>query len=491
MNSRSQATHKPSVSDIRTKGQVWTPRWVADAMATYLKSALPGTVLDPAVGPGVLLAAVRDASTQRCRTQGFEIDEDVLSDRHSLLGFARTDIDELNLGSFLEAPTVSNADAVIANPPYLRHHSIPPALKKKCKEFADRELGVKIDARAGLHVYFLIKALSHLNVNGRLAFIVPADTFEGVFAENLWNGIAAKYSVDAILTFSKVAAAFPGVDTNATIVFISRREPTPNLLWMQWNGVPDQSLSRRLRQVFDDLDLTQTPDLQIEQVRLADAIKRGLSRDQTVSEVDGVPFVQIASVVRGIATGDNSFFLMTRNQIQERDLSEDFFVRTVARVRDVPSEVLTLDDLEALDLSGRPTFLLSISKTTEITEPLKRYLAIGESTGISGRALVQARSSWYLMERRAPVPILFCYLGRRNQRFILTKCDVQPTTGFLCVYPAQAIHPAKLQMALNHPSTIRELSRVGKSYGDGALKVEPGGLRKLIVPHEALATAGL
>ena len=41
--------------------------------------------------------------------------------------------------------------------------------------------GVILDGRAGFHVYFLIRALTLLEENGRLAFIMPADTCEGKF----------------------------------------------------------------------------------------------------------------------------------------------------------------------------------------------------------------------------------------------------------------------------------------------------------------------
>jgi adenine-specific DNA-methyltransferase len=491
MRSEKQVPAKPTVEDVRTKGQVWTPKWVADAMAAYLVQALPGTVLDPAMGPGVLLAAIRDLGLGKIQTLGYEIDEKVLTKDHGSSTFSCLDVDDLKLVSFLEEPIEEVADAVIANPPYLRHHSIPVKLKAQCQELSERELGVKIDARAGLHIYFLIKALAHLKVGGRLSFLVPADTFEGVFANNLWTGISAKYSLDAILTFNKSVAAFPGVDTNAAIVFVSRNKPSNELLWMQWNGSPDSTLSIALQEVFQNHEFLQHDDLQIECVQVEEAIKRGLSRDQIIDEVEGIPFGQLATTMRGIATGDNSFFLMTRDQIKSNGLSEDLFVRTVARVRDVQNEYLSSDDLEELDSSGRPTFLLSIEKTTKISNELRQYLAIGEESGLPNRALVKARSLWYLMEKRKPVPLLFCYLGRRNQRFILAECDVRPTTGFLCVYPLDGIDPVKLHAALNHESTIQALARVGKSYGDGALKVEPGGLRKLIVPLEALTSAGL
>jgi hypothetical protein len=37
--------------------------------------------------------------------------------------------------------------------------------------------------------------------------------------------------------------------------------------------------------------------------------------------------------------------------------------------------------------------------------------------------------------------------------------------------------------ALNHEETIRNLRLVGKSYGSGAIKVEPSGLRRLPIPE--------
>jgi hypothetical protein len=216
-----------------------------------------------------------------------------------------------------------------------------------------------------------------------------------------------------------------------------------------------------------------------------------MTREQMAPAADGLPFITIATSLRGIATGSNDFFLMTRSQIEIRQLDLQHFVRTVARVRDVNSDILTLRDLDKLDFEGRPTFLLSLDRASKITKPLKRYLELGVEQGVSEGVLVQSRSSWYHMEKREPVPILFCYLGRRNQRFIHTKCDVRPTTGFLCVYPKEGIKANLLHKALNHGSTLEQLALVGKSYGDGAIKVEPGGLRKLIVPHEALDFAGI
>jgi len=92
------------------------------------------------------------------------------------------------------------------------------------------------------------------------------------------------------------------------------------------------------------------------------------------------------------------------------------------------------------------------------------------------------------MEQREEPPLLFAYLGRRDCRFLLNCAGVVPLTGFLCVYPwdTSERHVRKLWQALNHPDTIANLAFVGKSYGSGALKVEPRQLDALEIPQHVL-----
>ena len=88
------------------------------------------------------------------------------------------------------------------------------------------------------------------------------------------------------------------------------------------------------------------------------------------------------------------------------------------------------------------------------------------------------------MEKRDVPPLLFAYPGRRSTRFILNQAGVLPLTGFLCVYPVhrEPEYVTHLWQALNHPDTQENLHLVGKSYGSGALKVEPRSLDKLPIP---------
>ncbi|MFM6908345.1 MAG: Eco57I restriction-modification methylase domain-containing protein, partial [Dolichospermum sp.] len=95
--------------------------------------------------------------------------------------------------------------------------------------------GFTIDGRAGYHIYFFVQALNLLNKNGRLAFIMPADTCEGIFAQKLWQWITKNYCLECVVTFSENATPFPKVDTNAVIFFIKSSPPLEKIKWIKAN----------------------------------------------------------------------------------------------------------------------------------------------------------------------------------------------------------------------------------------------------------------
>lgn len=111
-------------------------------------------------------------------------------------------------------------------------------------------------------------------------------------------------------------------------------------------------------------------------------------------------------------------------------------MRSIARTRDVRTDVLVTADLDRMEQAGRPTYLFSPDglDLEDFPAPVRAYLQSGERQGIHRRALISTRRPWYKMEACPIPPWLFAYLGRRNQRFIRNLAGVVPLTGFLCVY---------------------------------------------------------
>jgi len=311
---------------------------------------------------------------------------------------------------------------------------------------------------------------------------MPADTCEGKFAKNLWKWISEKFCVEGVIIFDENATPFPNVDTNAMVFLIKNSEPSETLHWVKCNKAHSSDL---LNFVSSNFKYKKFNDMEVTTRQLKEGIATGFSRPE--QNHNGFKFYlnDFATVMRGIATGSNEFFFLTAQQVEELSIPKEFLKRAVGRTRDASESILTGKDIEQLEKENRPTFLLSINGHDKLPKTLNNYLKIGEEMGLPNRSLIQQRKPWYKMEKRKVPPLLFAYLGRRNTRFIKNEAGVLPLTSFLCVYPVYDDQEfvEKLWQALNHPDTLENLKLVGKSYGSGAIKVEPGNLNRLPIPE--------
>lgn len=479
---------------LRQTGQFWTPDWVAEAMVEYVLVEQNNLLFDPAVGAGAFFRAGKTVAKENGMSVsllGMEVDVSVLEQAIEQ-GLTRDDLAGVQIRDFVFCPISEKLPAIVANPPYIRHHRISVSAKKLLRQLSLQIVGKLLDGRAGLHVYFLIRSLSVLKENGRLAFILPADTCEGKFATILWHWICANYALDAVVTFSPNASPFPKVDTNPVILFIHHAKPQEQFIWAKCHETDSDSLKQWVKSGFE---MTPGKNLTVVRRDLSEGLNTGLSRPPIIKKISSYVLGDFAQVVRGIATGANDFFFLTEEQVKNIGIPANYLIRAVGRTRDVPDSEITQDTLVSLCSKGRPTFLLSLNGEPyeNYPETVKQYLATGEALGLQNRPLISQRKPWYKMESRTAPPFLFAYLGRRSSRFIRNVAQIVPLTGFLCVYPLQSNqeYHNRLWNVLNHPDTLANLPLVGKSYGDGAIKVEPRSLEKLPIPDHLLAELGL
>ncbi len=478
---------------LREKGQFWTPDWIAEPMTEYVLADKGGLLFDPAVGTGAFFRAAKVVAREKglaVRFAGMEIDPTILSQALES-GLEQDDISSVRIADFVLQPPQAKFHAIVANPPYIRHHRLAPEKKAQLKQIAIQIIGRQLDGRAGLHVYFLVRALSLLEENGRLAFIMPADTCEGKFAPDLWAWITTNFALDAVITFSPEATPFPNVDTNPIIFFIRKAPPKPQFLWVKVARPTAGALKRWVRSGFENVS---EPDLFVIVRDLKEGLSTGLSREPLPHYNTKYVLGDFVKVMRGIATGANDFFFMTVEKVRELEIPEEYLIRAVGRTRDIPGDEITLETIEMLERKGRPTLLLSLSgdNVEAFPDSIRRYLQEGERLGLPKRPLLAQRKPWYKMEVRVPPPFLFAYLGRRNSRFIRNTARVVPLTSFLCVYPQHSgeEYVEQIWKILSHPDTVANLSKIGKSYGDGAIKVEPRLLERLPIPDHVIQRFG-
>lgn len=478
---------------LRKKGQFWTPDWTADFMVAYVMQDRPAALLDPALGEGVFFhAAKRYAQSHGAKLSlfGFDIDPDVIAKAKGS-GLSTADMKNVEIRDFVLDPPAQTFPAIIANPPYIRHHRLSPSQKLQLKAFAQKTIGRKIDGRAGLHVYFLIRALLSLAPEGRLAYIVSADICEGVFAPALWQWICSRFLLDAVVSFAAEATPFPDVDTNALVFLLRNSKPSTEISWVKCLSRD----SKALISLASGRPPKHPVGIEIHHRPLSEALSTGLSRPPSYEAAPQYRLGDFASVMRGMVTGDNEFFFMTSARAKELGIPDSLLIKAVGRMRDVQGEYFGPEDLERLETQGRPTRVLNVNglPLDQLSTPVRRYLHEGESRGLPDKTLIKTRKPWYRMETRKIPAIMFAYLGRRNARFIRNRAEVVPLTCLLCVYPVHS-SPAfieSLWRVLSNPETIANLRKVGKSYGGDAIKVEPRALERLPLPDHLVKTEGL
>jgi tRNA1(Val) A37 N6-methylase TrmN6 len=483
----------PQREALRKKGQFWTPQWVAEAMVFYVLRGETDHVFDPAAGAGAFLLAAKHLSKcagKNIRLLGTEIDVDALVQAKQA-GLTDKDLRGVEIRDFVRNGPKRQFSAIVANPPYIRHHRIGENTKAALKLLAKQIIGRELDGRTGYHIFFFIKALERLARGGKLAFIMPADTCEGVFAQTLWKWVMDTYKLEAVITFAHEATPFPNVDTNAVVFMIAAEPPAPTFAWCKCKKAGSSELKSWVEQRFPAAD-----DAALYSVTrsLKEGYETGLSRPPQQRHV-GERLGDYVKTMRGIATGGNEFFFLTKDQVQELGIPLNYTVRAIGRTRDVDGDEVTPQTLLRLEQQGRPTYLISLDGRPEadFPEPIRKYLREGIRQKIDQRALIKQRSAWYKMERREVPPFLFAYLGRRSARFIRNRARIVPLTGFLCVYPKTHEKESleKLWRLLNHPDTLANLHCVAKSYGSGAIKVEPRALERVPLSQKALSDSGV
>jgi hypothetical protein len=198
----------------------------------------------------------------------------------------------------------------------------------------------------------------------------------------------------------------------------------------------------------------------------------------------------IFNVKRGLVTGANDFFILTREKIIEYNLPFEFFKPILPSPR-----YLSQDEIEE-DTDGNPMiskqyFLLDVNIPESIIKEkyptLWSYLEKGINSGIHKGYLCKHRTPWYSQEQREPSLFLCTYMGRQKDemsspfRFILNFSKAIVPNTYLMLYPKQLLKTHLFNnsvLARNILSRLNEIGHdqmiiKGRVYGGGLFKLEP------------------
>ena len=466
-------------------GQFATPLGLAQDIVQFGLSLLgtdcPIRFFDPAFGTGSFYSALLQATPRdRIKTaKGFEIDPHYGEPAREI--WKHTQLD-LELADFTQAvaPTDRSKrfNLLICNPPYVRHHHIVNGEKTRLQNASQAACGLRIAGLAGLYCYFL--GLSHVWIQpgGIAGWLIPSEFMDVNYGQQVKRYLLEKVTLLRIHRFDPNDVQFEDAFVSSAIVWY-RNEPP----------VADHKVEFTFGGPLSTPNITRT-------VPVAALRKESKWTRFPVSNVrEGMVRSRLSdlfTITRGIATGNNRFFILTKEEVEANELPFEFFRPILPSPRYVSTDEIKSDE-QGRPLLDRQLFLLDCRlPEAEVRKRLPKlwaYLQGGKEIA-SERYLCRHRKVWYFQDERQPAPILCTYLGRtdtrsgRSFRFILNHSKATAANVYLLLYPKPALDRAisrdrgvlrKIWEALNNISPSSILGE-GRVYGGGLHKLEPNEL---------------
>ena len=462
----------PEIARREALGQVFTPAPVADlAIALALEARAAGArVLDPACGDGVFLARV---SARGARALGVEIDPRTASTARS-----HTTAD-VEVADFLTlAPPAVLFDAVVGNPPYVRQELVGAAKGRiAARVAADWPDGPAVvwSGRADLAAAFVARALRFVRPSGRVAFVVSAALLEAGYHDVLREFLAGRGRIAAVVASPRERwfhdAAVHGV------LLVLERDPAPRPTICARLRVPVAEAARRVRGLADLAAVAEVRHA-APGAPLAPLLRAPDVWLRAAAEVPLVPLGTLAEVRRGVTSGANSFFYLTRADAARAGLEPSVLRPLLRSPRAAPRIAVTAAALPSVALVA-----------DRLSPAARAYVAAHRA--LAERPTLAARDRWWALPA-APARLFLtkAYHGRYVQP--LADEPVVPDQRFYAVEPRRGVPLELLAAVLNGTLTALALEALGRaSLGEGALEVSVRDAARMPVldPRRADASA--
>lgn len=480
---------RKSPAERNRRGQFATPASLAgDTLRYAARLSQPGEplrFLDPALGTGSFYAALRAVVPQRriAMALGFEVDPHYGRPARRLWRGAGL---VLRLQDFTRAEPQARFNLVVCNPPYVRHHHLSTDDKCRLRSRTHQASGMRLSGLAGLYCHFLGLAHPWMADGGIGGWLIPSEFMDVNYGQAVKRYLLERVTLLHIHRFDPSDVQFSDARVSSAMVWF-RNAPRPK--------------HHTVRLTFGSSLLAPRLEREVPVQALAPQAKWTRLPTGRPREAGGVPaLAAFFRIRRGLATGDNDYFILPEERIAELALPSEAFTPILPSAR-----YLSCDEVRPRS-DGSPEierrrFLLDIRLGEEEIRcrypRLAAYLAAGRARGVHERYLCKHRAPWYRQERRPAAPIVCTYLGRADSprghafRFILNGSRATVGNVYLAMYPTECLAAALAR----EPSLIRRIWTLlrsidsdrllehGRVYGGGLYKLEPRELSNVRVPE--------
>ncbi|TYR61195.1 N-6 DNA methylase [Streptomyces parvus] len=468
----------------RHLGTFFTPAAVLEFMVTRAKSVSqnPTVIVDPGAGVG---AFTESALREWPHASVHAIDVNVvtlglLAARCSAMQTSQEPIfHHADYLGWIQAvnPHDEAQRLFIGNPPYTRHHLMNQATKKLAQA-ASGELCPS--GQAGLSTHFLAATLRRMQARDTLCFLLPTNWLETNYGRHIREHLWQLHSrLIEIHMFPHGASVFPNAQVSAMVILIGPE--TQRKQEMRYFQVAQNQRGRYVAKSVTKRKRAGSAPPIFTRESLSQKVKGQIGEKCASAK----PLSDVATVRRGVATGDNSFFIRTDAEVAH--LPEAAYVRALPSLRNISFDDLTTELHETMGRQGARRWLLRLDKTDSTDPAVAALMHEGEKKGTPERYLCKIRTPWYAVEE-VPIPdILIAPMSKSEFKVVSNTAQAIPTNSLygirLLDRAAAELFARPLTLWLQSEDGQKSLRALARRHSDGIFKLEPRALSGLQIPN--------
>lgn len=460
-------------------GQYATPPSLSHSLLKYAKNLVGDNDIkffDPAFGTGSFYTAALNNFTN---ISGHAVEWDI--DYYTAAKNIWSKNKELKIvnADFTSLEPSYKSNLVICNPPYSRHHHIDIGVKKRLKEEIRNRLSAEISGLSGLHIYFMLLSHSWIEENGLSIWLVPSEIVEVNYGKVIRNYLLNNVTLERIHFFEQQELQFSDALVSSCVIAFKKKKCTESHKVLITTGD------------FDNPSVSKY--LSVKELKKLNKWSKHLLVNDSAEHVVSNTLGDLFTIKRGIATGDNNFFILDKEKAEKLEIPKIYLRNIVPSSRYLKDNIIELDDDGYLK-TERKLVLLDIDLPMDIIKQkyskLFDYLKYGEELGIHKKYLASRRSPWYSQEKRQPPAYFVRYMTREksdkssHMLFIKNNSDAVATNSYLMLYekpkdPKLTVRPNLNIWNYFTQGISTDLYRYGRTYGGGLIKFEPKELLKI------------
>ena len=463
----------------KVRGAFFTPRPIAEFIASWALASQPASVLEPSCGEAeFLLAAGMHAAQSGHAVQLRGVELHAESARRAEQSLAANGITaRIVPGDFFDMPTDPRADAVIGNPPYVRYQDHAGSGRAKSRAAA-AAAGVELTELASMWAAFTIHATRHLNDGGSLGLVLPAELLTVNYAAPVREYLLNQFARVQLVIFAE--RVFPDALEEVVLVLASgyRHGPSRSFELFQTRNAstlstlgegrvwePEANGGRWMASLL-------TPAAALAYESLSTGPLFGTLHNWGETSL-------------GAVTGNNKYFAMTADEIRRRRLSStDYVPLSPPGSRHLRALDLTRYRLDALRDAGSPTYLFRPSG--DPSRAALRKIKEGERQGVHEAYKCSVRTPWWRTPLLAAPDIFVTYMNSDTPALATNSVGVHHLNSVHGLYlhdgTDKEIARDVLPLAALNSITALGAEIVGRAYGGGLLKLEPREADRLPMP---------